>query len=111
LIHFIYFFSSAFENPSELPSKRVYCDHESFSFIPNKRECSEPFSENSDAFVNSVFEAENIQRSPLSHIQHPQSQLTGMITDIPSALSLAKLNNEQVDNYCKYCMMLIQSDS
>ncbi|XP_051715579.1 DUF4554 domain-containing protein isoform X1 [Ctenopharyngodon idella] len=87
----------AFENPPELSSKRIHRDLESFSFIPEKRQCSEPFSENSDTFVKSAFEAANIQRSPLSPIQLPQSQQTGMIADIPSVLSLAKLNNEQVE--------------
>ncbi|ROL47120.1 Type 2 DNA topoisomerase 6 subunit B-like [Anabarilius grahami] len=87
----------AFENPPELSSKRIHCDLESFSFIPEKKQCSEPFSENSDTFVKSAFEAANIQRSPLSPIQLPQSQQTGMIADIPSALSLAKPNNEQVE--------------
>lgn len=89
---------SAFENLPELSSKRIHHDLESFSFIPEKKQCSEPFSEYSDTFVKSTFEAANIQRSPLSPIQLPQSQQTGMIADIPSALSLAKLNNEQVDN-------------
>lgn len=91
-------FFSAFENLPELSSKRIHRDLESFSFIPEKKQCSEPFSENSDTFVKSAFEAANIQRSPLSLIQLPQSQQTGIIADIPSAMSLAKLNNEQVDN-------------
>uniref|UniRef100_A0A673G6N3 Zgc:195212 n=1 Tax=Sinocyclocheilus rhinocerous TaxID=307959 RepID=A0A673G6N3_9TELE len=81
----------------QLSSKRIHCDLQYSSFIPKKRQSSEMFSENSDTFMNSVFEAANIQRNPLSPKQIPQSQPTRMITDKPSALSLAKLKNEQVE--------------
>ncbi|XP_073676319.1 type 2 DNA topoisomerase 6 subunit B-like [Garra rufa] len=82
-----------FENPPELSSKRIHSDLQYSNFMPEKRQCSEMFSENSDTFMNNVFEATNI----LSPIQLPQSQHTRMITDKPSTLSLAKLKNEQVE--------------
>uniref|UniRef100_A0A8C1LIC9 Zgc:195212 n=1 Tax=Cyprinus carpio TaxID=7962 RepID=A0A8C1LIC9_CYPCA len=74
-----------FKNTPELSSKRIHCDLQCSSFIPKKRQSSEMFSENSDTFMNSVFEAANIQRNPLSPKQLPQT------------LSLAKLKNEQVE--------------
>ncbi|KAI2656958.1 Zinc transporter 9 [Labeo rohita] len=82
-----------FENPTELSSKRIHSDIHSSSIIPKKRQCSEMFSENSDTFMNNVFEAANIQRNSLSPIQLPQSHQNRMITAKPSAL-----RNEQVDN-------------
>ncbi|KAK2891021.1 hypothetical protein Q8A67_013664 [Cirrhinus molitorella] len=86
-----------FENAPELSSKRIYSDIQYSSFIPKKRQCSEMFSENSDTFMNNVFEAANIQRNPQSKIQLLQSQQTRMITEKHSALSMAKLKNEQVE--------------
>lgn len=83
-----------FENPPELSSKRIHSELQYSSFTPKKRQCSEMISENSDTFMNNVFEAANIQRISLSPIQ---SQQTRMIADKPSVLS-SKLQNEQVDN-------------
>ncbi|KAF4104911.1 hypothetical protein G5714_014242 [Onychostoma macrolepis] len=86
-----------FENPPELSSKRIHSELQYSSFTPKKRQCSEMISENSDTFMNNVFEAANIQRNSLSTIQLPQSQKTKMIVDKPSVLSLTKLQNEQVE--------------
>uniref|UniRef100_A0A8C1YW97 Solute carrier family 30 member 9 n=1 Tax=Cyprinus carpio TaxID=7962 RepID=A0A8C1YW97_CYPCA len=84
-----------FENPPELSSKRIHSELQYSSFTPTKRQCSEMISENSDTFMNNVFEAANIQRNSLSPIQLPQSQQTRMIADKPSVLSLTNLKNEQ----------------
>uniref|UniRef100_A0A8C0Y7U2 Zgc:195212 n=1 Tax=Cyprinus carpio carpio TaxID=630221 RepID=A0A8C0Y7U2_CYPCA len=86
-----------FENPPELSSKRIHSELQYSSFTPTKRQCSEMISENSDTFMNNVFEAANIQRNSLSPIQLPQSQQTRMIADNPSVLSLTNLKNEQVE--------------
>uniref|UniRef100_A0A8C2HW20 Solute carrier family 30 member 9 n=1 Tax=Cyprinus carpio TaxID=7962 RepID=A0A8C2HW20_CYPCA len=85
-----------FENPPELSSKRIHSELQYSSFTPTKRQCSEMISENSDTFMNNVFEAANIQRNSLSPIQLPQSQQTRMIADNPSVLSLTNLKNEQL---------------
>ncbi|XP_016331996.1 zinc transporter 9-like [Sinocyclocheilus anshuiensis] len=85
------------ENPPELSSKRIHSELQYSSFTPTKRQHSEMISENSDTFMNNVFEAANIQRNSLSPIQLPQSQQTRMIADKPSVLSLTNLKNEQVE--------------
>ncbi|XP_056327841.1 DUF4554 domain-containing protein [Danio aesculapii] len=82
----------AFENPRSLSSKRIHCDLESSSFISEKRQCTEPFSEDSD-----TNEATNIQKSPLSPVHLPQIQQTRTTADKSSAPSLTKLINEQVE--------------
>ncbi|XP_052005698.1 DUF4554 domain-containing protein [Xyrauchen texanus] len=88
----------AFENSPEQSPERIHCDLESSCIIPKKRPCLE-FSESSDALVSCVFEAPNIQRSPLFPIQLSQTLQTETIPDVPSVccLRLAKMRNEQVE--------------
>ncbi|XP_042594722.1 uncharacterized protein LOC109102381 [Cyprinus carpio] len=95
-----------FENPPELSSKRIHSELQYSSFTPTKRQCSEMISENSDTFMNNVFEAANIQRNSLSPIQLPQSQQTRMIADKPSVLSLTNLKNEQ-DRWDVYLILFL----
>nr|XP_055033736.1 DUF4554 domain-containing protein [Misgurnus anguillicaudatus] len=92
----------AFENPPEVSPKRIHNGLESSCLMPKKRQRSQ-FSENSNAFRNlinsDVFEASDIQRSPLSPIQLPQSQQDKRTQDVSSvhSLKLTKLKNEQVE--------------
>ncbi|XP_051505141.1 DUF4554 domain-containing protein [Myxocyprinus asiaticus] len=88
----------AFEYSPEQSPKRIHSDLESSCIIPKKRPCLE-LSESSDALMSSVFDAPNIQRSPLSPIQLSQSLQTEKIQDVPSVccLRLAKMRNEQVE--------------
>lgn len=78
----------AFENPPLPSSKRIHCDLESLSFISEKRQCTEPFSEDSDTNETSDF-----QKSPFSLVHLPQIQQARMTEDKPSV----KLINEQVE--------------
>uniref|UniRef100_A0A671QK83 Solute carrier family 30 member 9 n=1 Tax=Sinocyclocheilus anshuiensis TaxID=1608454 RepID=A0A671QK83_9TELE len=98
------------ENPPELSSKRIHSELQYSSFTPTKRQHSEMISENSDTFMNNVFEAANIQRNSLSPIQLPQSQQTRMIADKPSVLSLTNLKNEQDVYLILFLILLFNVD-